>query len=316
MPRTVAWIKSKAASYSAGWTATFNGAVPTNRNIALGLAVAIHETNAGDAWPGENNIGAVQLRVLNKDELAVIKAAGLVPHPKNVDAARIALENAVARGEIHAEDDGALHVDSSPDTPTKKGGWYWVFFRAFATEAEGFAFFVKVLAKNRPGCKVVLEDPNGTSYQLAGGMYRSRYFEGFRKPASWYAKINHFDGKGPTWTVVDAGTEGAVLGSDLNIADYGGACHRIYLEVQAALTTVPVVVPTPTTKRRTIRRGDQDLRLIGSDVRDLQVAIGAEPDGRFGPKTEDLLKTFQLAHGLTPDGIAGKNTWAVIDAAA
>jgi peptidoglycan hydrolase-like protein with peptidoglycan-binding domain len=32
-------------------------------------------------------------------------------------------------------------------------------------------------------------------------------------------------------------------------------------------------------------------------------------DGRFGPKTEMLLKQFQASHGLAADGVAGPLTW-------
>ncbi|MAZ23247.1 MAG: hypothetical protein CMB22_00370, partial [Euryarchaeota archaeon] len=39
-----------------------------------------------------------------------------------------------------------------------------------------------------------------------------------------------------------------------------------------------------------------------------------EWDGSFGPKTESALKGFQQAHGLSPDGIVGPLTAAVINA--
>lgn len=34
-------------------------------------------------------------------------------------------------------------------------------------------------------------------------------------------------------------------------------------------------------------------------------------DGSFGPKTNEAVKTFQMAAGLTGDGIVGPNTWRV-----
>jgi hypothetical protein len=43
----------------------------------------------------------------------------------------------------------------------------------------------------------------------------------------------------------------------------------------------------------------------------LQYALVA--DGFFGPRTRDFITWFQATHGLTADGIVGKNTWAAID---
>lgn len=41
--------------------------------------------------------------------------------------------------------------------------------------------------------------------------------------------------------------------------------------------------------------------------------LGAnESDGKFGPKTEAAVKSFQGKHSLTPDGIVGRNTWATL----
>lgn len=48
----------------------------------------------------------------------------------------------------------------------------------------------------------------------------------------------------------------------------------------------------------------------GEDVNKLQIRLGIEPVGKFGPKTDSAVKGFQSAHGLTPDGIVGDATWA------
>lgn len=52
-----------------------------------------------------------------------------------------------------------------------------------------------------------------------------------------------------------------------------------------------------------LRKGDE-----GPLVAKLQVKLGVEAIGKFGPKTEAALKTWQAANGLTPDGIAGPFT--------
>jgi len=50
----------------------------------------------------------------------------------------------------------------------------------------------------------------------------------------------------------------------------------------------------------------------GEDVRKLQVKLGVDPIGKFGPKTEAAVKAWQAANGLTADGIVGPATWAKI----
>jgi hypothetical protein len=40
--------------------------------------------------------------------------------------------------------------------------------------------------------------------------------------------------------------------------------------------------------------------------------ICVDVDGEFGPQTRRALMAFQRAHGLTPDGVAGKGTWGAL----
>ena len=48
----------------------------------------------------------------------------------------------------------------------------------------------------------------------------------------------------------------------------------------------------------------------GEDVKKLQVKLGVDPIGKFGPKTDAAVKAWQSANGLTPDGVVGPATWA------
>lgn len=69
---------------------------------------------------------------------------------------------------------------------------------------------------------------------------------------------------------------------------------------------IPAVDPQ---SRRTLRRGDRD-----GSVKLVQVSLGIEVDGIFGPNTEAAVRRFQSTRDLVPDGIVGPRTWAAIDA--
>jgi putative chitinase len=47
----------------------------------------------------------------------------------------------------------------------------------------------------------------------------------------------------------------------------------------------------------------------GENVKKLQIKLGIEPIGKFGPKTETAVKSWQSSNGLTADGIVGEVTW-------
>lgn len=55
----------------------------------------------------------------------------------------------------------------------------------------------------------------------------------------------------------------------------------------------------------TLKKGSR-----GNEVKILQQALNLYPDGIFGPLTEEAVKEFQKANGLTADGIVGTKTWA------
>lgn len=50
----------------------------------------------------------------------------------------------------------------------------------------------------------------------------------------------------------------------------------------------------------------------GDAVRVVQILTGADPDGVFGPLTDQAVRTFQEAHGLAVDGIVGPHTWTAL----
>jgi peptidoglycan hydrolase-like protein with peptidoglycan-binding domain len=61
----------------------------------------------------------------------------------------------------------------------------------------------------------------------------------------------------------------------------------------------PVELPRPI-----LRRGDS-----GVSVRTLQRLLAIKIDGRFGPATEEAVKSFQTTVGLVADGVVGPQTW-------
>ena len=65
--------------------------------------------------------------------------------------------------------------------------------------------------------------------------------------------------------------------------------------------------------KETLRRGsDNDVVLQLQQI--LFPQSPEEWDGKFGPRTESAVKGFQQAHGLSPDGVVGPLTAAVINA--
>lgn len=78
----------------------------------------------------------------------------------------------------------------------------------------------------------------------------------------------------------------------------------------------PAPEPTPTTKP-TLRRGSKGeyVTLAQTELIQKGYSCGSfGADGQFGAATEAAVKLFQRDHGLSADGIIGKNTWAALDA--
>jgi len=53
-----------------------------------------------------------------------------------------------------------------------------------------------------------------------------------------------------------------------------------------------------------LKKGD-----VNEDVKKLQIKLGVEPIGTFGPKTEEAVKIWQKTNGLDDDGVVGDDTW-------
>ena len=68
--------------------------------------------------------------------------------------------------------------------------------------------------------------------------------------------------------------------------------------------TTTTVKATEDYNMNTIKKGSK-----GKSVKVWQIIIGTTADGNFGSGTENMTKTWQKNHGLTVDGIVGKNSW-------
>ena len=79
----------------------------------------------------------------------------------------------------------------------------------------------------------------------------------------------------------------------------------------AANTTSSAPAPS-----QTLKPGD-----TGSQVKTLQLALAAlgysagKPDGNYGPSTQNAVERFQVAKGLTEDGVVGPATLAALQKA-
>jgi hypothetical protein len=163
MMTTARW-HDKATSYATAHQQVM-GAFPSKHHVELALSVAQHESGCGDELAG--NWGATTVEGLSSADAAALKAAGISPD--------IAADLPRAQALLGARHGLVLWRDYS-----KASGWYFTWFFKPANDVDGAAYFVKVLVQRRPGCAAVLNNPAGTTKQLAAGMYATSYFLGTR----------------------------------------------------------------------------------------------------------------------------------------
>lgn len=133
--------------------------------------------------------------------------------------------------------------------------------------------------------------------------------------------------KGPASGVYDTNTIGAIRSfqkkNGLKSNGTANAETRAKLFSATALgysatptpkvTEAPTPTPTVAVPENSLRSGDK-----GDDVKTLQKRLKelgyykSTIDGKFGRTTMNALKAFQEAHGLTADGVAGQETYALL----
>lgn len=102
--------------------------------------------------------------------------------------------------------------------------------------------------------------------------------------------------------------------------DYSGRKDEMHFEINKNKAAVAEVVaklkgrPKPQKKYPNVPphisgRHNVTTGHYGTDVVDIQWAVGATADGRFGPKTKAAVIKWQKSKGLVGDGIVGDKTW-------
>jgi peptidoglycan hydrolase-like protein with peptidoglycan-binding domain len=170
--------------------------------------------------------------------------------------------------------DRFVYTDTHPN-PDGSSSTYSACFRRYATEQKGWDDLARVMYAGRRDCvreAAINEDWQGVS----AGMYSTGYYEGFGK------------------TAAD------------RIANHARAMAKGINRALVVLGTTPIVVPPPgaVVLERVLKRG-----CVGSDVKQAQMELQLAADGIFGPIMDAATKAYQLARGLTPDGIIGDKTW-------
>ena len=133
-------------------------------------------------------------------------------------------------------------------------------------------------------------------------------FEGAVQSACWFWEVNGLN----QWA--DAGDiltltkriNGGVIGLEDRKKHYAHALHVLGQD-SGGHTATESHAPAAggADMNSVVRRGSR-----GETVAAVQARLGLAADGDFGPGTEQALKNWQAANGLTPDGIAGPATLA------
>lgn len=126
------------------------------------------------------------------------------------------------------------------------------------------------------------------------------------------------------WKIYEKNTIGSPGGDWYHVeiaptyADDPGYYERIFAEItggKAAPSPAPSPKPAPAKPSQPMFAYPGKPIQVGSTgdaVKLVQAAIGANPDGNFGPVTKTQVVKWQKAKGLTADGVVGPTTWAAM----
>lgn len=159
-------FQDKAETLVTAWQSLF-GSAPSFVAMVNAMAVAELETRMGDAWPGENNWGAVIKRGLSASESETLRANGIAPSGGGPALA-------AARALLVPGANESLHRDSSPGR-----GPFFAWFWSFPTAAQAARKFIEVLVGGRSGVRSIID--HASPDELARAMFEAHYYEGFHK---------------------------------------------------------------------------------------------------------------------------------------
>jgi len=162
----VSRFQDKAETLVTAWQSLF-GSAPSFVAMVNAMAVAELETRMGDAWPGENNWGAVIKRGLSASESETLRANGIAPSGGGPALA-------AARALLVPGANESLHRDSSPGR-----GPFFAWFWSFPTAAQAARKFIEVLVGGRSGVRSIID--HASPDELARAMFEAHYYEGFHK---------------------------------------------------------------------------------------------------------------------------------------
>lgn len=170
------------------------------------------------------------------------------------------------------------YTDTSPNADGSSTP-YRICFRKYADDDAGAADLARVAYQRRP--LVLTEATSGDILGVSMALYDTTYYQGF----------------GPT--------------REARIANH---CKALLAAVQRIAGALGEPMPDGSAvPPRTLRL--KTPYMTGDDVKRVQTAVGAKPDGVYGPNTVKMVKAFQAARpGLSADGIVGPQTWAALSA--
>lgn len=130
---------------------------------------------------------------------------------------------------------------------------------------------------------------------------RDRLWRGNRSVDSWL----------PLLDVIEAARSQNLLQEPESYEEYSKRFTSIVTKSNPGASEAPTDPAFPAVQP-TLRRGSH-----GPAVKDWQRVLGPPvvADGDFGPRTELATKAWQMARGLTADGVVGPKTWAASDEA-